>query len=88
MVPVKLYTTAWCPFCHAAKALLDSKGVSYEEIPIRKGSEEWAELTAITQMFTVPQIFVDGQLVGGFDELRQLDREGRLDALLRIADSA
>ncbi len=88
MASVKLYTTAWCPYCHAAKALLDSKEVEYQEIPIRKGSEEWSELIAQTRMFTVPQIFIDEELVGGFDELRQLDRSGRLDRLLGIGDTA
>ncbi|MEQ8765004.1 MAG: glutaredoxin 3 [Planctomycetota bacterium] len=86
MTSVKLYTTAWCPYCHAAKALLDQKGVAYDEIPISKSSSEWQELTAKTRMYTVPQIFIGERFIGGFDEMRALDRRGDLDPLL--SDSA
>lgn len=82
MANVKLYTTAWCPFCHAAKALLEKKAVPYEEIPISKSSEDWRELTAETGMYTVPQIFIGDRFIGGFDDMRALDRKGELDPLL------
>jgi glutaredoxin 3 len=84
MTPVQIYTTALCPYCARAKALLDRKGVAYTEHDAPHGSQ--ARENAISQSggrTTVPQIFVNGQSVGGSDDLAALDRSGRLDAMLK-----
>ena len=81
MARVQMYTTAWCGYCHRAKALLEERGVPYEEISLDGDSAFRATLLELTGRWTVPQILVDGQPIGGFIELWQLDREGRLEAL-------
>jgi len=83
MAEVEIYTTFWCPYCTAAKALLRKKGVPFREIDAPSGSA--ARQEAIRRSggrTTVPQIFVDGAPVGGYDDIAALDRAGRLDALL------
>ena len=85
MAEIELYTTAWCPYCAAAKALLAKKGVPFREIDAPSGSA--ARAAAITRSggrTTVPQVFVDGKPLGGYDDLAALDRAGRLDALLGV----
>ena len=83
MKPVEIYTTQLCGFCHAAKALLRRKGVGFTEIDIGRAPERRAEMvTRSGGGRTVPQIFIDGQPVGGCDELHALERAGRLDSLL------
>ena len=83
MAEVVIYTTPFCPYCHRAKTLLDAKGVSYEEIDVFSDPRRRAEMTARAEgRYTVPQIFIDGQGVGGSDDLHALDRQGKLDALL------
>ena len=80
---IEIYTKAFCGYCHRAKRLLDSKGVSYTEYDITMGGPKRAEmLERKPDASTVPQIFIDGQAIGGSDELARLDREGKLDALL------
>ena len=84
MARVEIYTKFFCPYCSRAKSLLNAKGVTYEEIDITMGGEKRAEMLQRTKgRFTVPQIFIDGQHVGGSDDLMALDREGRLDPLLQ-----
>lgn len=83
MAKVEIYTTDFCPYCARAKALLDSKGVAYEEHYAPNGSQ--ARRDAIARSggrTTVPQVFIGGQAVGGSDDLQALARDGRLDALL------
>ncbi len=83
MVKVLMYTWAMCPFCIAAKQLLDDKHVLYEEKVIDNDPEGWEEMQQRTQgAQTVPQIFIDDVLIGGFTDLRSLEMQGRLDALL------
>jgi glutaredoxin 3 len=79
---VELYTTRWCGYCVRAKALLDEKRVPYEEIRLDADPLFRERLLELTGGWTVPQILVDGRPIGGYDELRLLDRAGRLDALL------
>lgn len=81
---VKVYTTPICPYCSNAKQLLKSKGVDYEEIGMHDLSrEERMQLMQMTNNFrTVPQIFIGDTFVGGFDELNQLNQQGKLDELL------
>jgi glutaredoxin 3 len=77
-----MYTTAWCGYCLRAKALLDEKGLPYEEIRL-DGDRRFREtLHELTGGWTVPQIVIDGELIGGYTELCRLERAGRLDELL------
>jgi len=83
MKPVEIYTSPLCGFCHAAKRLLDEKGVSYAEINVLTDPGRKAEMIQRANGGrTVPQIFIDGTHVGGCDELYALERAGRLDPLL------
>jgi glutaredoxin 3 len=83
MAKIEIYTKAFCPYCHRAKALLDSKRVEYEEIDISMGGPRRAEMIERAGGgTTVPQIFIDGKHVGGSDDLAALDRQGGLDPLL------
>lgn len=88
MATVEIYTARLCPYCAAAKALLTRKGVAFTEIDIAGNWERRDEMIARANgRVTVPQIFIGGAHVGGHDELRSLEREGRLDALLADAAS-
>jgi glutaredoxin 3 len=83
MPPVEIYTTRWCGYCRAAKALLDRKGVSFTEIDVGEDPEKRQEmLNRANGRYTVPQIFIGTTHVGGSDELHALDRAGKLDPLL------
>ena len=75
---VTIYTTAWCGYCIRAKALLDERGIPYEEISLDDDPHFRRTLMDLTGGWTVPQILIDGRPVGGFAELWQLDRAGRL----------
>ncbi len=80
---VEIYTKMFCGFCARAKRLLDGKGVEYTEYDITWGGQEAREMVARKpDAGTVPQIFIDGEAIGGSDDLAALEREGRLDALL------
>lgn len=74
---VTIYTATYCPYCRAAKDLLRSKGVSFQEIDV-SADEEFDALVEKTGWKTVPQIFIEGEMIGGFEELRQIDRQGKL----------
>jgi glutaredoxin 3 len=87
MPHVVMYTTTVCPYCVRAKALLQRKGVEYEERRIEGSRELMREMLERSQRRTVPQIFIDDYHVGGFDDLAELDMEGRLDELLGVAES-
>lgn len=82
MKPVTIYTTPICGFCAAAKRLLDQKGVAYEEIDVMRDAEKKQEMMNRAKRHTVPQIFIDGQHVGGCDDLYDLERAGKLDPML------
>lgn len=89
MAKVEIYTARFCPYCTAAKALLARKGVAFTEIDIAGNWERRDEMIARANgRVTVPQIFVGSAHIGGYDELRALEREGRLDALLADAASS
>jgi glutaredoxin 3 len=80
---IEIYTTPYCPYCHAAKELLDSKGVRYKEIDVSGNRELRSEMTTRAHgRRTVPQIFVGETHVGGCDDLYALDEAGKLDPLL------
>ena len=82
MATVTVYTTDHCSKCVSAKMLLGRRGIGYEEINLARDPDGREELVRRTGMITFPQILVDGQPIGGFDELLAADREGRLGALL------
>jgi thioredoxin reductase (NADPH) len=82
MPNVLMYTRDECAFCDRAKALLGSKGVVWEEINVDRHPERLPEMIERSGRKTVPQIWIDGLHVGGFDELAALEAQGRLDALL------
>jgi glutaredoxin 3 len=83
MPPVTIYTTMLCPYCHMAKQLLKRKGVSFEEIDVSYDPARRAEMTRLAGGRTsVPQIWIGSTHVGGCDDLHDLERSGRLDALL------
>lgn len=80
---VEIYTKWGCPYCVRAKALLDAKGVAYEEYDITLGGPKRAEMhERIPGARTVPQILIGGVAIGGSDELHALDRAGKLDPML------
>lgn len=81
---IVMYTQAFCAYCAAARKLLRSKGVAFEEIDITMNAERRREMTARSGGSTVPQIFIDDRPVGGYDDIARLDRAGELDALLGI----
>lgn len=81
MPRISVYTTTWCGYCVRAKALLDSKGIPYEEIHLDDDAGFRQRLHELTGGWTVPQILIDGTSIGGYTELWRLDREGRLDEL-------
>ena len=80
-----MYTTENCPFCVRAKALLDARGVSYRELNLERDPDGRAELVKQTGMMTFPQVIIDGELVGGFQETLAADRSGRLAELVTQA---
>jgi glutaredoxin 3 len=83
MPTVEIYTTRYCPFFNAAKALLKRKGVTYSEIDVSRDWERRNEMIQRTSWrMTVPQIFIGPVHVGGSDELHALERAGKLDPLL------
>ena len=79
---VTIYTSAWCGYCAMAKRLLDSKGVSYHEIPVDMDVKRRAEMEQRSGRRTVPQIWIGERHIGGYDDLAALERSGQLDALL------
>lgn len=84
MKEVKIYTTTYCGFCSRAKDFLRSKGVAYEEIDVTSDDALRAQLVEMSGgRKTVPQVFIGGQPVGGYTDLVQLEREGKLDPMLQ-----
>lgn len=85
MAKVEIYTKFTCPYCFRAKSLLNKKGVDFDETEVSMGGEPKAEMIRRAGgRATVPQIFIDGQHIGGSDDLAALDREGKLDPLLGL----
>ena len=87
MPDVTIYTTVSCPYCVQAKRLLAHKGVPYTEIDVTMDPELRHAMVEKSGRRTVPQIFIDGRSIGGFDELHDLDQCGELDALLGAQSS-
>lgn len=76
-----MYTTRWCGYCVRAKALLEGKGLPYEEVSLDGDPNFRHTLKELTGGWTVPQIVIDGEPIGGYTELWRLDKTGRLDEL-------
>jgi glutaredoxin 3 len=86
MARVEIYSTMFCPYCARVKSLLAKKGVEFENIDVIEDSARRVEMVERAGgRTTVPQIFIDGEHVGGCDELMALDQAGKLDAKLGIA---
>jgi glutaredoxin 3 len=82
MKNVTVYTTDRCSLCMSAKALLERRGIGYEEINLARDPDGRTELQRVTGMFSFPQIVIGDEPIGGFTELLAADREGRLTGLL------
>ena len=75
---VKIYTTNYCPYCRRAEALLKQKGIAFEATDVTDDQKTREWLVQTTGFKTVPQIFIDGKAIGGYDQLVQLDKAGGL----------
>ncbi len=84
MPNIVIYLTAYCPYCIRARALLDRKGVQYTVVDVGGDKALRSEMEARSRRQSVPQIFIEGFHVGGYDDMAALDREGKLDALLGL----
>ena len=82
MPRIQMYSTRWCGYCVRAKTLLDGKSLAYEEILLDDDPGFRQTLHDLTGGWTVPLILIDGKPIGGYTELRRLDRDGALDDLL------
>lgn len=80
---VIIYTTPYCPYCIRAKMHLRNKGVDFQEVNVSGDTSKRAWLVEVTGRKTVPQIFIDGTSIGGCDDLLEMDRQGRLDPMLK-----
>ena len=79
MKNIEVYTTNNCPYCIQTKALLDAKNLSFEEINIESDPSLVKEMITRSKQRTVPQIFIDGQSIGGYDDLARLNASGKLN---------
>ena len=88
MAKVEIYSWQYCPFCIRAKSLLDSKGIKYKEYPIDGDPEARKAMQVRSKgRNTVPQIFINDKSIGGCDELHELERNNKLNDLIRKIDS-
>ena len=85
MSSVTIYTSSYCTYCRRAKRLLEKKQLAYEEVRLDEDAEKRKELAERLNWRTVPMIFVNGQFIGGYDELSALERSGELDRMLGAA---
>ena len=87
MAIVQIYTKTYCPACDLAKKILNQKKVAFEEFVMDDKPEELKKLIEKTQMKTVPQIFINGHLIGGCSDMMTLDKKNQLDILLQAEDN-
>lgn len=85
---IKLYGSNQCPYCVAARMLLTKKGLQFEDVPVGGNYELRKQMESLSGGWSVPQIFLDGEPIGGFDELYELNNSGELDRMLGINESA
>jgi glutaredoxin 3 len=81
---IEMFTTSWCPYCERARLLLRAKGVGFEEISIEAEPARREEMIRRSGRRSVPQIFINGQHIGGCDDLHALDAAGGLEPLLAV----
>ena len=81
MARIQMYTTEWCGYCVRAKALLEQRGLDFEEIRVDEDPNFRGKLQELTGGWTVPQIVIDGRPIGGYSELWALDKAGTLEKL-------
>jgi glutaredoxin 3 len=79
---VLIYTTSWCPYCEQARDLLRSKGIAFTELDVDAEPQRRAEMIERSGQYTVPQIFIGSQHIGGAEDLQALESNGGLGALL------
>jgi len=83
---ITLYGSDQCPYCVAARMLLQKKGLEWKDVPVGGNYELRKEMEALSGGWTIPQILIDEQPIGGFDELYALDKSGELDKMLGLSD--
>jgi glutaredoxin 3 len=82
MPQVVMYTTSWCPYCRAAKSLFSAKKVEFTEIDVTEEPNLRVDMERLSGRRTVPQIFINGKPIGGYDDALSLESSGELDKLL------
>ena len=84
MATVEIYSKSWCPYCRMAKRLLEEKGQEFVEFDVDLDVEKHREMLERSEgRWTVPEIFIDGELIGGYDDLQAMDASGQLDEVLK-----
>lgn len=81
---VVIYTTRFCPYCIRARRLLKKKGIEFEEVRVGSDNELWEKMEELSGRNTVPQIFINNQPVGGYDDIAALNKIGELDVKLGL----
>ena len=84
MPQVVMYTTSWCPYCRAAKSLFAAKKIEFTEIDVTQEPKLRVDMERLSGRRTVPQILIDGNPIGGYDDASRLDASGELDSLLNV----
>ncbi len=79
---ITMYSTRFCPYCMRARSLLNNKNVAYEEIDVGSDTSLWQKMQQLSGRDSVPQIFINDEAIGGYDDMALLDRQGKLDSLL------
>ena len=82
MAQVIIYTTSWCPYCRAAKSLFAAKKIDFTELDVSEEPKLRVEMERLSGRRTVPQIFINGKPVGGYDDVLSLETSGELDKIL------
>jgi glutaredoxin 3 len=85
---IRIYTTPSCGYCFGVKQLLSAKGVRYSEVDVSGDHAQRRWLAEVSGQRTVPQVFIDGRPYGGYTDLLKLDRQGKLDGILKIGEQA
>ena len=84
---VVMYSTRFCPYCMRARSLLGNKNTAYEEIDVGSDPSLWQKMQALSGRDSVPQIFINDESIGGYDEMALLERQEKLDAMLAVSPS-
>jgi len=85
---IVMYSTRFCPYCMRARRMLKIKNVEYEEISVSDDSMMRVKMEELSQRTSVPQIFINDEHIGGYDDMALLDRKGQLDTLLNASNQA